>query len=1400
MQVPLDTLLSQADALRFKLLAIIGKNESKKKRINSVLKKGGWTLIDVETELLAIHEELDKEDPEADIELGMKIKEWFNSKPNKIILTNASILYHDLFLKTSPIGAFKYNSRNKNCVIFLEDEKKLGSRLYYSKVGKADYYDQEISDIVMVNIDDIDEDIPASGSRVKDLQKGDKEYSKGIGSLFQFHQIKDVVDIDSDLIEENRRKELVSSYIISQSLEKQLGDFFDNLEKPIHKARTVIGNYGSGKSHLVGFLVSLVERPQLTDVVSNETIKQKVKQLKRTFFTVQFELGAAQVPLKRWFYGKVRKQLNEKYGIAIPVFDEQKDFDDKDNIIKIIENIKQKDPSTGLLVVIDEISDFLATKQKQDMKADLQFLRVIGQVCQDQDFMFVGSMQEDVFTSPKFKDVGAEIGRVGERFQNIIIHKEDVKKVISERIVPKSNEQKHTLEDKFKPFTEKVAGVSRNIDDYVDLFPLTPFIIELFSDLPYFEKRGVIQFAMAEIKFNLHRSFPYFITFDKIYDLLETNPNKRNLEEIFELSKAMEILKQKTSLLENKYQNDALKIVKGLAVYSLWNKREKGATAQELANNLMLLPQNKHFSAGDNIGLIVKKIREVTEGEYIKIIKDKSSGIEYFRFDTKAGMDPEQKIEQKAAAISHDELENELFVQLKEILELDNYNGYPDVFEDESVWQSAKSFRIVFILFIKKGYKIPDLPQRNYAIIFISPFVKDFKRSVSKNQLTIKLHLEGIENVELLKEIVAIKNLMNNNFQKQIMAKKLQGRIEGYAVGSTTVTGFRYRLSKLLLNFAECTINGQPISIKKIVNHGRASVLEIVEELKKAVFDNLFNLDYPLHPAYPIQLSGRNIESSLSAIAGDLSRGDFTSLGRNSKLFLQSLDLLDAQEYPDLFHSKIAQNILDILKKKPKQVTDINKEIVNPLQASDYGLEEKVVYLMLIVMTVLGKIYLQAKGGDRIDINNIREKVKSLAAFETIAYARLQENYSYDFAARLLNALGLNGSKITIEKERLGAFKQYKEKINAVLQDIQDLQQKIEQTAQRPQIFLDTAAVRQAFGKIQEIAWEKLDISNHAQFGSIESLNEQLPKITIALNDIANLADALQEYDKHIHDAILYMDDALKLLAENAMVVTDEQKLKTLQDFSDEVKLICGDFPAFIDRSQRNPIRGKIQQFKKSYIYDFYLPAHEKYVGKKVNWQVLDTFQQNETFRRLMLLKQLNCINSARFDQMVLKWNDLKQYRCLNANLEENLQNSVRCPRCSFPIHQERYAAIPETLGHIEDELEDLYQSYEKTVLNEMRAYRDNVQYLDNEPEKELVQAVLKEQNLPEQLTAQIIRTINKLFKEIDVVEVDRERMMTSLFPNQEMITIEELRKNFFTMIEELKKNKDESSVRIKVN
>lgn len=1398
MPTELRTLLEQANSLRFKLLAIIGKDEAKKQKIISTLQKEKWNLVDVGSELLEIHSKLESEN-DNELKIGEEIKEWFNEKPNNLILVNASILYHSMFMKISPVGAFKYNSRNKNCVIFLEDEEKLGSRIYHGQAGKEDYYDQEINDIVTIQIDevfaettgDIEEYSADSYNDPEDLPEG------AIGRLINFSPIKDVIDIDTDLKGIDRRKELVSSYVISESLQSQIGDFFDNISKPNHKAITVIGNYGSGKSHLIGFLVSIIEAPEIAKEIQNEKIRNKAAAFSRKYFTVQFELQSGQVSLNRWFYAKIRQQLKNKFDITIPEFDLNKDFDDKENIARIIDIIKQKEPSSGLLVVIDEISDFLSAKQVPQMRADLQFLRVLGQVCQDQDLMFIGSMQEDVFTSPKFKDVAEAIGRVEERFQYIYIHKEDIKKVLSQRIVNKTELQKHELEKLFTPWVQKIEGVGRNIDEYIDLFPMTPFILELFSDLPYFEKRGVLQFAMSEIKHILHKRFPVFITFDKIYDILELNPNKKNLEEVFEISKVIQILKQKINLLESKYVNDALKIIKGLAVYSLWNKKERGATAQELANNLMVLPENKKFTAADNIGLIIKKIREVTDGEYIKVEKDETTNITCFRFETKTGVDPEQKIAQKAAVVSDTEIEDEIFRQLREIIGLEPVSGHSDLFEDECKWQSVKSFRSGYVLFTRKFLKEPRSEQRDFVVEFVSPFAKSVADSLAKHKLTIQLVLEGAENIEIIKEIVAIRSLISNNFMKPVMTKKLEGRINGYEIGRTQISGLKYRLSKLLLNYAVCSLDSEKKSIKAILGRERANIPEIFDELKTALFDKPFNDDYPQHLRYSIQLSSRNIEVSLSALVADLSRGDFTTLNRSTRQFLQSIQMLDTNDFPDTSKSPVIHKIYDTLKGNGKKVTDIQKELVDPLKMSAYGLEPQMVHFLLALLTIQGKTFLQAKGGNRIDINNIRDKLKTLSVFETISYARLHEDFSYDFASRLITTLGLHGQKITLEKERLNAFKEYKERVAEILQKIASLESDIQNLQEKQKLFINIDAVNDALVRIKKIDWKSLDIANHTQFSQLEKLNNSLPELKLVLAEINELHLALQEYINEIHLDILYMEDANRLIADNPILSIDNEKISALIQFESEVKTICGQYDTFTDRAQRNPVKGKIQQFKKIYRYDIYIPSHEKFVGKNCNWKILDTYNNLRSFKKISLLNKVNCISETAFLQKIDSWTKLKKFKCDNSSLADNLAGAVRCPQCLFP-QEYTYTRIKPALDSIEQNLDAMLSQYEKIIVKEIREYRDNLKFLE-ENEKCEIEYILKNEKLPDSFTNTIVTALNKLFREIDVVELNSTQLVKSLFPEDEFITVAQLRERFLNFENDLVKGKQENEVRIRL-
>jgi hypothetical protein len=1390
-------LLQQADALRFKLLGIVGKDQHKRNKLIDYLKDNGWTLVDIEQELLPIKELVDQTGVENEFELQTKIKEWFNAQPNNLILINAGILYHDLFLKMSPVGAFKYNSRNKNCVLFLEDESRLGNRLYYGQIGSGEYYDQEISDILLVDLADVDDNFES-------LQKASENQTHtmtpdSIGNFFQFRQIKDVIDIDADLNEHNQRRELVASYILSPSLEKQIVEFYEDLEKPIHKARTIIGNYGSGKSHLVAFLISLIEDSAIVDAVNSSAIQTVVKKINRPFFHVQFELQSGQVELKTWFYGKIRNQLKAKYEIAIPVFDPLKDYDDKENIKRIIEIAKGKDPTAGLLVVIDEVSDFLSTKQKETMKADLQFLRIIGQVCQDQDLMFIGSMQEDVFTSPKFKDVANEIGRVSERFQNIIIHKEDVKKVISTRIVPKTEEQRHKLEAKLALYAAKIPPVSSNLEDYVALFPLTPFLLELFATLPYFEKRGVIQFAMNQIKDLLYEPFPYFITFERIYDLLANDHNKRNLEEIFEISKAMAILEQKVLLLEETNRQDALKICKALAVYSLWDQKDTGATAAELANNLMLLPANQKLTAADHVSLVVRKLRDVTDGEYIKVEKEEGSATTYFRFETKTGVDPEEKITQKAAAVSNSEIEAELFRQLAELVELEKVNGFADVYDDECSWPSVKSFRKGYVVFIKDQSRLPKFEPRDYALAIVSPFAKNFTEKFSERQIVITFQIDGAENVEIFKEIAAIRQLIAANYQTQIMNKKLDGRINGYKHGTMNVTGVRYRIAKLLINYATCYYNGVAQSITRILGRESASVPEIIDAVKTAILDKPFTEQYPDHPVYAQILSGQAISDSCSKVCQDLVNGDFTNLGRNAKFFLEKLNLLNPQGYPDISLSPIALEIMDILKADGAKVTDIQKELVEYFAASHFGLEPEIVEVFLIFLTVQGKVYLQARGGEKWDINNIKEKFRSVNQFENILYVRLSENYSYDFAERLMNTLGLNGARIRIDRERSAAFVEYKKQVATVLRDIQSLEQLLTELRNYSRIHLDLDGVNREFVTITAIAWRGLDIANFTQFASIEHFNSELPKIELRLRSIQNLLDGLTEYRDRLHPAIEYMDNALYLIGKHSLLAVDPKSIDQLTQLRNEVKSICAAFDKFQDKAERNPLKGKTAVFLRIYKYDVYIPAHDKYVGKQVDWNTLDNYPNQPLFIKLNKLFDIKLINGpSQFKAQIVSWMELKKFKCNHASLEQTLDRSAFCQECLFP-QKEGYTEIPGKIGGIEQSIAKTYRQVEANLLKLLREYRDNLQYL-SETEKKMISRVMEDGKLPPELPAGFVAAVNHLLKEVEVIEVADADLLTTLFPENQVVTLEELRQAFTAFEHRIKDGKDESAIRIKLN
>ena len=1400
----IDTYLSLANSLRFKLWAVVGNNSTKREKIINYLDSIGYTKVDVGEELAPIFAELEaKGEPSHDV--GQHIKEWFSNKPDKLILLNASILYHDAFTKISPVGAFKYNSRNKSSVLFLEDEKIISNRISYGKVGSDEYYDKDINDILITKIDDIEDNYKSIVAEPEGGYKPQDKLSVGaIGKLFNYTEIKDVVDIDTDLKHDDLQKELVSSYIISEGLETQIKDFIDNIKKPNHKAVKIIGNYGSGKSHLIAFLVSIINNPSLRSLIKNKDVRKEAETISRSFFTVQFELQPVNVDLAYFFFRELEKQIKREYGFDIPKYEDGVTLDIKEHLSDIIQLLKQKDPTKGLLVVVDEVSDFLQAKEEYKIKRDFQFLRVVAQVCQDEDIVLAISMQEDIYSSPRLANIAADEARISQRFQNIIIRREAVKKVISQRIVPKTKEQKLKIETELKPFINKIETVANNQEEFIELFPFTPDLLDLFHELPYFEKRGIIQFAQSELKHVVSKPFPYFFTFDRIYDILANNPNNRNLEGVYDLVKVVNIVREKIiANLERKFHDDALKIIKGLAVYALWSKGENGATAKELAQKLLIIHPNDTFEAHVRVAQIVKKVREATDGFYLKVVKDEQTGNDYFKFDPAIdGQDPEERIDNEINAVggNEDKQEDVVFDQLKEILDLVNYKNIPNIFEDETTWQSVKSFRKGFIIFNRKGEEVEEVESADYVIVFQSPFSKKKIPTYAPNQLNIEIQFGSQENIERVKRIVAIRSLMSKNILTSVMSRKLSDSINGYRdPKGITVPGVKYQLTKQIQNYASTSINGDIISIKSTLGKEYNNLSEVISELKKKVFDDCFNKEYPEHPKYAEILSSGNITYSLSQIADETTNGNFRSISQRAKNFLSSLNLINANGDPELNGNKVVSQIQSIVSAKKGKVVDIEKEIVQQFTSKPYGLEPQVVHFFLVVLTALGKTTLKGRGGDELDISNIKEKFKSLNMFENIIYATKKDDLSYDFAQNLLNALGLNGNMMLQEKHRNDAFAEYKKKVAEISKDIKDIDLLIQRLAAKSTSYLNVDSVKAKFDEIKSIDWAGLEINNHAKFNTISSYQSKLGDISNLLGEMHNLKDALQEYFESTHKGIDYMVQALEILEHNQDYLEEKSLYGKLQTLHDDTRAIVKDFKKYNVLNERFPMKGKISSFKEQYVKDFYYPALSNTIGDKVDWKSLLNFTSDPNFKRAQILASAQCNVPQKLDSKVQKWTNLASLRAKDVDVE-SLYDIPFDVTSNFLKQEREYSSIKEESANVTSSLKTIADEYEISLVQEVIKKKDQLPLVKIQSDhKKAIEQIISKEELSKDINSGLIASINKLFVDIEVVSLKQHDLVNRVFKKNELVTLSQIQQAFFNLYNELEKDNKGKEVRFKI-
>src|SRR5437870_3261670 len=100
-----------------------------------------------------------------------------------------------------------------------------------------------------------------------------------------------------------------------------------------------------------------------------------------------------------------------------------------DQLVNVIFPQLQIDPPVtdkGVLFVLDELLDYLRTREERALILDLGVLRELGEVTAVTPFRFTAGVQETLFDSPRFAFVAEQLRRVRDRFEQVRIAREDI--------------------------------------------------------------------------------------------------------------------------------------------------------------------------------------------------------------------------------------------------------------------------------------------------------------------------------------------------------------------------------------------------------------------------------------------------------------------------------------------------------------------------------------------------------------------------------------------------------------------------------------------------------------------------------------------------------------------------------------------------------------------------------------------------------------------------------------------------------------------------------------------------------------------------------------------------------------------------------------------------------------
>jgi len=581
------------------------------------------------------------------------------------------------------------------------------------------------------------------------------------GDLIQFDPIESVVQLRTADRQDHARQ-LVSTYVISdQMAEKLAGLVFPQLqfEKPQdNKGLFVVGNYGTGKSHLMSVISAIAEHADLVDSLQNAVVAGQATSIAGRFQVTRMEIGATTMTLRDIITGQLETYL-EGRGISYRFPSAAQVSSNKGPLEDMMAAFSRQYPRMGLLLVVDELLDYLRTRKDHELILDPNFLREIGEICKESRFRVMMGIQETIFDNPRFGFVASSLQRVRDRFEQVLIARTDVKYVVAERLLKKTADQQVKVSRHLVPFTKFYGSMNEQLDEFVRLFPVHPNYIDTFERVTYAEKREVLKTLSGAMRQLLDREVPEdqpaVIAYDSYWNMLRENPVFRSVPEIREVIDCSKVVEDRVqqSFTRPAYKPMAIRIIHALSVHRLTTldiHLPIGPTAEELRDSLCLYDAATAELGGEpaedlvgQVKTVLQQIIRTVSGQFISVNQENGQ----YYLDLHKSVDYDAKVTQRADTLGEDQLDAYYYQALKGAMELsdETYVSSYQIWEHEVEWTERHATRQGYLFFGAPNERSTVVPQRDFYLYFLQPYAPPPFRDEKRGD-EVFFRLTGIDN------------------------------------------------------------------------------------------------------------------------------------------------------------------------------------------------------------------------------------------------------------------------------------------------------------------------------------------------------------------------------------------------------------------------------------------------------------------------------------------------------------------------------------------------------------------------------------------------------------------------------------------------------------------------------